>query len=232
MRNWFKKLLCKRQATTPTISKQHEIEPKEPETQIDPTPAFNFTIKTECVEREPVGELSHLDFGKTTGELGCFLNYEPRTLWQPTDRQLEYLKDLGVFIPEGITNIDASCMLSRVEDDEEDPSPELVDLATGLKLGFSAFVGNESLFCVIVHTGNDRDRAALYAYAVSQSMKGRSFGNMLEDPDCSKFYAFADQVLVEPSLMRSLLDRPTDDFKKPHRGTAIYKAAATFLNNK
>lgn len=246
-------------------------EPEGTVEQPDPSPAFNFSFKTEYVEREPAGELSHLDFGKPAGELGCFLNYNVYKVFgidesgkkrlrirtgvdeakvietvekegfsapfevkiiaydPPTEKQLEYLHNLGVIVPDGITKDDVSYIIDRVEDYEEDPSPELVALATGLKLGFSAFIGNESLFCKIVHTGNDRDRAALYAYAVSQSMKGRSFGNMLEDPGYQKYYVFADHVLMEPVLMRSLLDRTSDDFKKPYRGTSIYKAAAAFL---
>ena len=193
----------------------------------------NMIIKTEYVEREPVGELSYLDFGKPAGVLGRFLNYEPRDLRSPTERQLNYLKDLGVCIPDNIKNDitieDASCMISRAEESDDAPRPELVALAAGLKLKFSAFIGNGKLFRTIVYTDNNRDRAALYAYAVRQNMRGLRFKNMLEDPDCATFYAFADQVLAKPALVRSLLDRTADDFKKTHRGTAIYKAAAAFL---
>lgn len=265
--NNSKKCACNEPPIVPTVVSESEETVEQPAH----SPVFNVTIKTEYVKREPVGELSHLDFGKPYGELGCFLNFQyywvsginsegkrrqkkcsganaqeaideaakfglsppykasPIEYYTPTDRQLEYLGDLGVLIPDGITNIDASYMLSRIEDNEEAPSTELVALATDLKVKFSAFTGNSSLFCQIVYTDNHRDRAALYAYAVHQSMSGYSFGNMLEDPNCPQFYAFADKVLAEPALMRSLLDRKADDFLKPYRGTAIYKAAAAFI---
>ena len=122
-------------------------------------------------------------------------------------------------------------MISRAtgEDSEESPSPSIVALASGFKIEFSAFIGASGLFRSIIYEASKRDRAALYAYAVRQSMRGSSFGNMLEDPDVEVFYAFADQVLADPSLMRSLLDRDADDYQKPYRGTAIYKAAAAYL---
>lgn len=197
------------------------------------SPVFTITTKTEYTqeERKQVGKLSHLDFGNPEGELGCFLNYKPRALYPPSERQLNYLKDLGVFIPDGITNIDASCMISRATDEDslESPRPSLVTLASGLGIGFSAFIGSNGLFSSIVTSASTRDRAALYAYAVRQSMRGKPFGNMLEDPDISVFYSFADKVIADPTLTRSLEGRTADDFRKPYRGTAIYKEAVAYL---
>ena len=176
-------------------------------------------------------EISHLDFGKPAGQLGCFLNYRPRELRPPTVNQIEKLQALGVVIPDGITVEDASQMLKRVSYDNDPPRPELVSLAIGLNIKFSAFIGNRGIFHEIIYTPNHRDSAALYAYAVRQSMRGEAFGNMLEDSEVDSFYAFADEVLATPALLRSLLDRTADDYKKPYRGTKIYKAAAEFLNN-
>jgi len=198
-----------------------------------PAPEANSAVRivTKRVEHDPVGELSRLDFGKPEGELGCFLNYIPRILYPPSEKQFKYLKDLGVFIPDGITNVDASCMISRVtgEDSKEGPHPSLVSLAMGLKIRFSAYIGASGLLQSIIEQASDRDLAALYAYGVRQSLRGCSFRNMLEDPELPVLYSFADQVLSEPTLMRSLKGRPAEDFKNPHRSTAIYKAAAAHL---
>ena len=151
----------------------------------------------------------------------------------PTERQLNYLKDLGVVIPDGITKDDASCLISRAtgEDSEEGPSPALVALAFGMNKYFSAFIGADGLLSDIVYGSNDRNRAALYAYGVRQCMRGEPFGNMLEDPDLSVYYAFADKVLADEALLRSLSGREPSDYKNPYRGTAIYKAAAAHLTD-
>lgn len=204
--------------------------PETPKEKTDPAQRIEVavTVRHEYKKAEPIGELTHLDFGKTAGSLGCFLNYEPRVLSEPTERQLSYLKDLGVFIPDGITKDDASCMISRAtgEDDLASPGPELVALAAGLGVQFSAFVGASGLLRQIVGQIGERDRAALFGYAVRQSLQGSGLGNMLEDPAVGSFYSFADQVAADPALLRSLAGREAMDYMSPHKGTAIYKAAA------
>lgn len=238
-------------------------------------PKLNATVRVDQItaERKPAGELSHLDFGKPAGEIGCFLNYckyrvlctdeegkrrsrelmgldaqeaiekvaatgylppykaKPIEYFLPSEKQLDYLKDIGVVIPDGITNVDASCMISRAtgEDSLEGPPPSLVALAVGLKTYFSAFVGADGLLRDIIDQASDRNRAALYAYGVRQSMRGASFENMLEDPDLAVFYGFADQVTNDAPLLRSLKGRDPGDYKKPNCGTAIYKAAVAYL---
>lgn len=143
------------------------------------------------------------------------------------------MKNLGVFIPVDITKDDAGYMIGRAigEDSMEGPQPSMVALAAGLKTEFSAFVGASGLFRSIIRQANDRDLAALYAYGVRQNMRKCSFGNMLEDPALPIFYAFADQVLSDPALMRSLKGRSADDFRSPHHGTAIYRAAVAHLTS-
>lgn len=179
----------------------------------------------------PVVALSHVNIGKPIGSLGCYLTYTPDVLEPPTDRQLAYLKDLGVLIPSGVTKQDASCMISRAtgDDSEEGPSSELVDLAIAFGVKFSAFIGAENLLYYVVSSISGKDRAALYAYAVQQSLADRPFGNMLADPDRDRFYAFADIVTADASLIKSLDGRRATDFLKPQRSTKIYKAAAAFL---
>lgn len=178
-----------------------------------------------------VVELSRVDIGKPIGSLGCYLTYTPDVLEPPTEKQLAYLKDLGVLVPSGVTKQDASCMISRAtgEDSEEGPSADLVALAIAFGVKFSAFIGAENLLYYVVNSTSGKDRAALYAYAVQQSLAGLSFGNMLTDPACDRFYAFADVVAADTSLVKSLDGREPSDFLKPQRGTKIYKAAAAFL---
>ena len=220
-------LLCN---TNRERAPEHKVEAAKGERLGD----FNISIKTTRAENEPIGNISHLDFGKPSGELGCYLNYTPQKLCKPTDRQLEYLRDLGVFVPDGITKQDASCMISRAtgEDSAEGPAPEIVDLAFALGVEFSAFVGASGLFSSIINQADDRQKAALFAYGVKQNATGRKFGNMVEDPDVNLFYLFSDLVIADAALLRSLKGRDACDYERPHHGTAIYKAAFDFLKSK
>lgn len=155
------------------------------------------------------------------------LPYDP-----PTERQIECLKSHGTYIPDEITKDDASSMINRiVEDDLESPAIWLFSLAIGLKTNFSAFIGKQDLYENVIYQTNDRDRAALYAYAVQQRIKDESFENMLQDPNLDLFYRFADQAVQDPAIINSLKGREADDFLYPRKGTAIYKAAEAFLAN-
>ena len=88
-------------------------------------------------------------------------------------------------------------MISRLvgDDDLESPAPWLVALANGFNIEFSAFIGAKGLFRSVIYQANERDRAALFGYAVRQSLQGSGLGNMLEDPAVGSLYDFADQVL-------------------------------------
>lgn len=149
----------------------------------------------------------------------------------PTERQLSYLKNLGVVIPDFITKDDASCMISRVVDnDMKNPNPKIVELALALNTNFSAFIGARELFFSIIAQASDRDRAALYAYGVHQNIKRTDWTNMMNDPDLDKFYSFADFINTDSSLLKSLKGREPSDFMHPHKGTKIYKATISFFN--
>lgn len=175
--------------------------------------------------------LSHLEIKKPEGVLGCFLNYEPQRIFPPTERQLAALDEAGVFIPEGITNKDASAMISRIGVWEiaPGPDPDLVDLAEQLGTEFSAFTSADDLIGSMVSQATDRDRAVLYCYGVACSLRGGEFGNMFEDPAAALCIDFAETVAADPSLQKSLADRPAEEYKKPKKAAKIYKAAAAHL---
>ena len=86
------------------------------------------------------------------------------------------------------------------------------------------------MFRSVIYQANERDRAALFGYAVRQSLQGSGLGNMLEDPAVGSLYDFADQVVADPALVRSLTGREPEDYIHPHKGTAIYKAAAVLFS--
>ena len=190
-----------------------------------------ITIKKGAPEARSIGELSHLDFGRPAGELGCFLNFKPNRLREPTDAQLAILEGDGVIVPEGVTDIDASTMICRIGawDVQPGPDSEAVAMAEQLGTQFSAFIGADDLLRRMVEQAAERDRAALYCYGVACAIRGRRFINMFADPDASLFMGFADIVAADPALKKSLADRSPEDYAEPRKGTKIYKAAAAYL---
>lgn len=69
------------------------------------------------------------------------LPYEP-----PTQRQLDYAKNLEAIIPVGACKIDVSAIISRITDDDEAPAPtNLAKLANEYGLLFSRFHGTKAI---------------------------------------------------------------------------------------
>lgn len=149
----------------------------------------------------------------------------------PSERQIALLVRHGTAYPPELTSDDASAMIDRIcyETRRHGPDSWLVNLADGIGTEFSAYVGGSQLFDLMIYQAGKRDRAALYAYAVQQSLAGKPFENMLADPSHDRFYAFADVVAADASLVKSLEGREPSDYLKPQRGTKIFKAAAAFL---
>ena len=215
-----------------------QVEP--PTSKTKPEPQIESIVAVECKgeKSEPMCELSHLDFGKPAGVIGCFLNYETGCLIPPTDRVIELIRKNGIEPPDGLTKEDANCILRRIEHDynREGPEPWLVSLATEAGTKFSAYIGGYDLCKELIYQLSDKNRAALYAYAVYRGIDDGhmdkiafAFGKMKKDSELSRFYDFADQVIASPSLLKSLKDREIHDFQHPHKGTSIYKAAAQFF---
>lgn len=152
--------------------------------------------------------------------------------WEtPTEKQVKYAEDLGIVLPDGASKADVSCMIDRVknEDVAEPPSRELAELAAGLGCVFSPYISKDGLLRTLVYHVKDLDRAALYAYSVRQAESGAPLGNMLSDPDCTSFYAFADAIAGNPSIVKSINEREPSDYERPNRGTNAYKAVVGFF---
>ena len=150
-----------------------------------------------------------------------------------TERQIDCLRKNNISFPDEINKDIAHDILSRFfgDDSEEGPEPWLIDLAVRLNKSFTSYIGHDGLLQSVLLYSDTRTCAALYAYGVNQNMRGLPFGNMFLERDVEKFYRFADNVIANESLVKSLQGRNTYDFLKPNKNTNIYKAAHTFLIN-
>lgn len=152
-------------------------------------------------------------------------------LAEPTERQIAYMKDLRVFIPDGITKTDASCIISRVtgEDSEEGPAPWLVAMADQFNISYSAYIGFEGMLKCIINQVDSFNLAALYGYSVHCNLKGNDFRNFFDSSNTRMYYEFANIVESDSKLKQSLLQRSASDFLHPNKNTNIYKAAKEFF---
>lgn len=177
--------------------------------------------------------------------------YEVRVIpnEMPTDRQITYLRSWNVDVPTGAVKSDVSAILSRLEESYDvvterkttsnsvvryvrplpGPSEEFAKYADDMGVMFSRYIGQDALFNNTVYSLNDREKTAFFAYCVLCSHYHKNIGDLRTSEYASKLYSFADVALENKTLMRSIGGRPTDDYKRPHKGSAAYKAVSEFF---
>lgn len=148
----------------------------------------------------------------------------------PSEKQQRYAADLGVHLPEGCTVVDATALISRVESgNDPDPAPGLVEYAQSCGVCFSALAGESGLLDCMVCQLPIREKAILFAHAVAVSSSGSSLADPRKSPQYLKFCQFADQVVADPVLRKSVEGRDRHDLQKPNARSKAYKAALAYL---
>lgn len=170
----------------------------------------------------------------------------------PTDRQINYLRSWNVEIPSGAAKEDVSAILSRLEESYDTvsenkispqtivkyirplpgPNEEFAKYAHDMGVMFSRYIGSNALFYHTVYSLKEYDRVAFFAYCVLCSHYNETIRDLRFSGYADQLYSFADMASANESLMRSIGGRLPDDYMKPHKGSAAYKAVAEFFNIK
>ena len=57
-----------------------------------------------------------------------------------------------------------------------------------------------------------------------------SIGDLRKTELADRLYEFADVVLSNQDILKSIVGRNPDDYLKPHKGSKAYRAVADFFN--
>lgn len=187
-------------------------------------------------------EAAAADLARKDG-LGEPFTFTPEAHDPPTERQIDYLKSWGVEVPGGCVKYDVSAILSRLEDSNDivsshkrggkiietvrplpSPTEEFAMYAHEMGLMFSKYISQDALFDRVVANLDDREKAAFFAYCVLCTREGKAITDPRKSAHTEMIYAFADSAMQNESVMRSILERSSGDYIKPHKGTVAYKA--------
>ena len=126
----------------------------------------------------------------------------------PSDAQINYAKSLGVKIPEGVTNTDISCILSRFEEDDFDSIPQSFSLwADEIGAKFSRFASLSSLIYSIKEVSSDIDIAIFYAYFIYERSLKKEYGDPRQCPKYNKIKQWAEIVSEDPVKIAKIRQR-------------------------
>ena len=163
---------------------------------------------------------------------GCVAPFTMRAerLGPPTEKQLDYLRDLGVEVPEDCTQVDASALIRRAESaNAEDPTPGLLAYADDCWVCFSRLSCEAELLERMVAQLFQRERSILFAHAVCVHVNGARLGDPRADERFPAVEQFAGEAAEDPALWKSIEQRPAWEYLTPGHNTKAYKAALRCL---
>lgn len=163
----------------------------------------------------------------------------------PTERQVEYANGIGISIDSDMSQMDVSALLSRYEDSDSDPNPELIEFADHRDIFFSKYIGKKALYDLVFQSLGDRDKVAFFVFSVYRYLSDDRHANLDTSLHRVAFYEFADNLILNDSFTRSLekyngnelryFGRLIVNDESYHGGsttTIAYKEAAQFLSSR
>lgn len=158
-------------------------------------------------------------------------NIELQPSWEPTDRQLDYARDLNAVLPVNPSQYDVSAIISRIVDGDEDAPPVWLSmLAHENNIHFSRYIGHKALLRQCHSFFEGRCLAELYLWVVYYRLNGLKSITLTEYKNTSEIISLcAEQIINNPAAEKSLQGRDEDDFLKPNKSTNIYKSSVGVL---
>lgn len=134
---------------------------------------YIFTAKYSKTNRIHTNHTIHIfdssNIEDAIGKLGYEtpIEYERIEFEQPTDKQLDYLKDLTHDnIPQNISKEDASALIDRYVEKDRIPNPDLFSYAKQMNIPVSYYCGKKRLYNTIFENLPLQDALAFFAFCV------------------------------------------------------------------
>jgi len=201
--------------------KRKKLRETKEETRAESVVTIQATLT--ATRKQPTALLKGLDTVKPN-RCGNYL-FTPEPADNPTDRQLAYAKNLGLRIPKGACKTDVSALISRAEDNDEEPAaPEFLAFLAARGWRGSTLTGHDfSLKIVYNFVDNPREQLALYAYYIDRAENGLDLGNLDTAPRKDHYLAFADHALQNPKALEHYQSWRRDKTWSKAKTWGIYK---------
>lgn len=163
----------------------------------------------------------------------------------PTQRQLDYAKDLGVKVPQNATREEVSDLISFASSNDTVPS-DLDRQHAGLYgVQYTQYTGKEKLyeniFIELSAQGRERDLCAWFAYRVYRQIVQHKEQVPITSPDDPIIKEIASELATEPSALQSIRRYSGTGLLQFGSSTCLncgsnrtisYKKAAAFIQDK
>jgi hypothetical protein len=147
-------------------------------------------------------EIEAIILGKEKGLIDPVIE-EIIEISEPSERQIEYAKDLGILIPADANIEDVSALISRNLEDDYDPDIGLIEFAESFRLKFSKFIGNKSLCDLLFYKLEGEHKSAFFVFQIYKQLVNEESTNLNFHPEKSFMYHIGNKILDRDDLLRS-----------------------------
>lgn len=169
---------------------------------------------------------------------------------QPTERQLDYARDLGISIPANATKDDLSDLISLKVDGDKPATERHKNFGRMYDLEFTNHIGKKALFnriqAALVAPGRERELLSWFTFRVYRELAGGSENAPISGPDDPIIQEIANELAADEKIIKSVkryegseliwFGEWTSPEGSAHTGgsnrTAAYKQASSLLKQR
>lgn len=126
----------------------------------------------------------------------------------PTERQLDYAKDLGISIPSNATKDDLSDLISLKVDRDKPATERHKKFARMYGLGFTDYIGKKALFsriqAALVAPGREKELLSWFTFRVYRELAGGSDNAPISGPDDPIIEEIAEELVNDEKIIKSV----------------------------
>lgn len=125
---------------------------------------------------------------------------------EPTEKQIDYARDLGVSIPISCTRREISDLIDYALWDDEPADSELLALADRYEIEYTQYVGCGKLYDKIWNSPAviGTKIAALFTYCLYRDLLPKRITPVATTPEHPSIQEIASKVVLDPKLMESI----------------------------
>ena len=126
----------------------------------------------------------------------------------PTERQLEYAKDLGLSIPSNATKADLSDLISLKVDRDKPSTSRHREFARRFGIEVTQYVGKKALFnriqSALVESGRERELLSWFVYRIYRELIGGKDDAPIQSPDDPIIQEIAENLENDEKIIESV----------------------------
>lgn len=126
----------------------------------------------------------------------------------PTERQLDYARDLGISIPVNATKDDLSDLISLKVDRDKPSTERHKKFGRAYGIEFTDYIGKKDLFnriqAALIAPGREKELLSWFTFRVYRKLSGGVDDTPIEGPDDPVIQEIAEELVTDEKIVKSV----------------------------